>query len=248
MTHDDAFDLSAKARALADEILARKQPSGGTAADSIAATQVMFYDKPAFDFGFAWQAKDHENRWLFPVETEAPQFVYYVLLRLQQIGQQAGQVLFATSGQGAVFYTTLASASPNSSGVVGLLPQNTPPHDFGSTLYSFAPDATVTLVCPSTAADQTFEGTVYKGTDLVGPLAAYVNGKVVATDQTIVWNADGTATTPGNVWVGDPQTGTASILCPAPPAGAARISRSTKTLFAAERNFTWHALSQKSFR
>jgi hypothetical protein len=222
MTNDDSFHLSTRTRAVAEKILAQKRERISKHAESLAPTQVMFYDAAARDFGFAWDAKDHEHRWLFPVQTEAPQFIYYVLLRLQQIGHQAGQVLFATAGQGALFYTTLASAIPNSSGVVGLLPQDTQPHDFGPTLYSFAPDATVTLITPSTAGDQTYEGTVYKGTDLIGPLATYVNGKVVATDQAIVWNTDGTATTTGNVWVGDPATGAATILCPAPPVGGSQ--------------------------
>lgn len=216
MNHDETFGLSTATCAIADEILQRRK----LASDSGPA-EVLFYDIAARDFGFAWEAQAG-TRWLFPIQSEGPTFVYYVCLRLQQLGYTIGQVLFATSGQGALFYATVASASPNSSGVVGLLPLDTAVHDFGGTLSSFAPNATVTLICPATAADNTFEGTTYKGTDLVGPLAAYMNGKVVATDQAVTYNADGTATTPGNIWLGDPQTSAATILCPAPGGGSAQ--------------------------
>jgi hypothetical protein len=207
-------ELSAATRAVAEEVLSRQRT-----ATASGSTAVLFYDASALDFGLAWEAGDQANRWLFPIQAEGPTFVYYVCLRLQQLGYGIGQVLFATAGQGALFYATVATAGANSSGVVGLLPLDTAVHDFGGTLSSFAADATVTLICDSTAADNDFQGTVYKGIDLVGPLAAYMNGKVVATDQAVVRNNDGTATTVGNVWVGDPQTGVATILCPAPGGG-----------------------------
>lgn len=217
MDETNAARPSEASRALADAILSSKRARAAS-----GTTAVLFYDAPALDFGLAWEALDQPNRWLFPIQPEGPTFVYYVCLRLQQLGYGIGQVLFATAGQGALFFATVASASPNSAGVVGLLPGNTAVHDFGGTLSSFAPDATVTLVCDSTAADNDFQGTIYKGVDLVGPLAAYMNGKVVATDQPVVRNRDGTATTVGNVWVGDPQTGAATILCPAPGGGVAQ--------------------------
>lgn len=217
MNHDEILGLGAECRAVADQILNRRLATSGAGGPA----EVLFYDTAAFDFGFAWEA-GADTRWLFPIQSEGPTFVYYVCLRLQQLGYTIGQVLFATSGQGALFYTTVASAPANSSGVVGLLPLDTAVYDFGGTLSSFAPNATVTLICPGTAADNTFEGTTYKGTDLVGPLAAYMNGKVVATDQAVTYNADGTATTPGNIWLGDPQSGAATILCPAPPVGTSQ--------------------------
>lgn len=218
MSQDETFGLSVATREIVATIVERRpRPRSQT-----GSTAVLFYDSAALDFGFAWEAADQANRWLFPIQSEGPTFVYYVCLRLQQLGYQIGQVLFATAGQGALFYATLASALPNSAGVVGLLPGDTQVHDFGGTLSSFAPGATVTLICSSTAADNTFEGTVYKGTDLVGPLAAYMNGKVVATDQAVTWNPNGTAATTGNIWLGDPQSGSASILCPAPGGGTSQ--------------------------
>jgi hypothetical protein len=217
MNRDETFGLPAGVRAAVEEILSRRQPLA-TAAAASGPAEVLFYDQVAFDFAFGWVGTS-STRWMFPIQAEGPTYVYYVCMRLQQLGYTTDQVLFATSGQGAVFYATVASAAVNSSGVIGLLPGNTPVFDFGGTLSAFAPNATVTLICPSSAADNDYEGTVYHGTELVGNLAIYMNGKVVATDAAVTYDPVGTAATPGNIWTGDPQSGTASILCPAPGAG-----------------------------
>lgn len=190
------------------------------AAGDKAGAQVLFYDRGARDFAFAWAAARPAGRWLFPVSPQGPQFLYYVCMRLQQQGHSAAHVLIAAAGQGALFYATAAPAEASSPGVIGLLPLDTPPADFGTTLGAYAPGATLTLLTSATAGDSTFEGAEYEGAELVGLLAVYTSGKVVAADQAVVWNADGTASTTGNIWVGDPATGVAAILCPAPADGA----------------------------
>lgn len=215
---DDAFGLSPEARDVAERSFAR-QRAEGAALGGTRPTQVLFYHEAARDFGFAWQGGDPENRWLFPVQTEGPRFVYYVLKRLQDQGKAAGAVLFATKGAGALFYATEDTADPNSEGVVGMLPQDTQAFDFGSTVNSFAPQARTTILSDQTAAENVFEGTTYQGTELVGLLSIYIDGSVLASDQAVSCQADGTAVTTGNIWEGDPVTGQATIRYPAPGGG-----------------------------
>lgn len=215
---DDPFGLSPEAREVAERGLARLSEERA-ALDSTRPTQVLFYHDAARDFGFAWQALDAANRWLFPVQNEGPRFVYYILKRLQDQGRAAGALLFATKGAGALFYATLDSADQNSEGVVGMLPKDTQAFDFGSTVNSFAPQAKTTILSDQTAAENLFEGTTYQGTELVGLLATYVDGSVLASDQPVTCQADGTAVTTGNIWEGDPLTSQATIKYPAPGGG-----------------------------
>lgn len=206
-------------RELAAATLVETMAEGPAAGE--APVQVLFYDPAAADFAFAWHTAAPAKRWLFQVAAAGPPFLYYLCLRLQQLGHPPAQVLMATAGEGALFFCAGARlASPNSPGAIGLLPLATPPADFGSTLQAFAPGATLTLLTSATAGDQTFEGNEYRGVELVGPLASYLDGWVVATDQAISWHGDGTASTTGNIWIGDPATGVAAILCPARADGA----------------------------
>jgi hypothetical protein len=186
-------------------------------------TQVLFYDPAAArDFGFAWQAKDAANRWLFPVQQfeDGPvRFVYYILKRLQDQGKQAGTVLFATNGLGALFSVAPGPVQPTSKDAVGLLPGNVQPFDFGTTVAAFAPKAQTTMLSSSVAADNTYQGTTYKGSELVGLLAIYIDGATLGSDAAVAWQADGSAVTTGNIWQGDPLTGEATIKYPAPGGG-----------------------------
>jgi hypothetical protein len=219
MSHDDdPFGLSPEAREVAERGLAR-QSAERAALDSTSPTQVLFYHETARDFGFAWQALDAVNRWLFPVQNEGARFVYYILKRLQDQGKQAGIVLFATQGAGALFYVTFDTADQNSEGVVGMLPKDTQVFDFGTTVNSFAPQAKTTILSNQTAAENVYDGTTYQGTELVGLLATYVDGSVLASDQPVTCQADGTAVTTGNIWEGDPATSQATIKYPAPGGG-----------------------------
>lgn len=207
------------------EILEKAQlaatTSPGTAVDGPAAgeapVQVLFYAPPAAAFAFAWQAAQPDRRWLFPLSAEGPQLLYYVCMRLQQQGYAAAQVLIA-AGQGAVGVTAASAESP-STDALGLLPFATHPADFGTTLGSYAPGATLTLLTSAAAGERTLAGEPNlagaAGPELIGLLAVYGNGRVIAADRAVVWNADGTASTTGNIWVGDPQTGSATILRPA---------------------------------
>lgn len=215
---DDSFGLSPETRAFAERALA-EQHAQRAALDSTNPTQVLFYHEAARDFGFAWEEKDGANRWLFPVQNEGARFVYYILKRLQDQGRAAGVVLFATQGAGALFYVTFDTADQNSEGVVGLLPKDTQAFDFGSTVNTFAPQAKTTILSNQTAAENLFDGTTYQGTELVGLLATYVDGTVLASDQPVTCQPDGTAVTTGNIWEGDPMTSEATIKYPAPGGG-----------------------------
>lgn len=224
MSYDDnPFGLPPEAVEEAERALAEQRegraPSDLERLDSTSPTQVLFYHEAARDFSFAWQAKDAVNRWLFPVTNEGARFVYYILKRLQDQGKQAGAVLFATKGAGALFYVTFDTADQNSEGVVGMLPKDTQAFDFGSTVNSFAPQAKTTLLSNQTAAENLYDGTTYLGTELVGLLATYVDGSVLASDQPVTCQADGTAVTTGNIWEGDPATSEATIKYPAPGGG-----------------------------
>jgi hypothetical protein len=181
--------------------------------------QVLFYNAASKDFALAWVMADRANRWTFPVQQEGPRFVYYLLKRLQDQNLQAGAVIFATAGAGALFYATPDTADMNTSGVVGLLPQNTPPGDFGNTVSSFAPGAQLTLLSNATAASQVYQGQSYRGTELLGLLATYLSGSVRASDEAITCKPDGTANTTGNIWEGNPSTGEATITSHAPRGG-----------------------------
>lgn len=193
--------------------------------DGQSPSQVMFYDPAHQTFAFRWAEGDPETRWIFPVESIGPRFCYYVLKRLQDLGVPANQILVDSRGQGALFYLTPDDVEITSDLVVGLLPGNTTPYDFGSTVNAFAPGAVVTLLSDGTAGQTTYEETEYDGTQLVGQLPLYICGFAstcgctLASDAEVTVADDGTATTPGNIWAGDPASGQATIAYPAPGEG-----------------------------
>jgi hypothetical protein len=183
-------------------------------------SQLMFYNPENYPFAFAWASISGTNRWIFPVETTGPRFIYYICKRQQDLGQPAMQLLMASKGAGALFYAAPDSYPENSDVVVGQLPLNTTPADFASTTSRFMnPGPTYTLLSDSTAGNQTFEGNEYMGSDLMVMMAAVAPGVVRASDAEVTCNADGTAVTAGNIWRCDP-TGDPFIESPAPGSGA----------------------------
>lgn len=195
---------------------------GRRALDATIPSQVMFYNPENYPCAFEWASVAGTNRWIFPFQTSGPSFIYYVCKRQEDIGMPALQLLLAGKGAGALFYAAPDDSPENSKLVVGQLPLNTLPADFGLTTSRFMnPGPTYTLLSDLTAGDITFEGTVYKGADLMVMLASVAPGVVRASDADVTCNADGTASTTGNIWRCDP-TGDPFIEFPAPGNGASQ--------------------------
>lgn len=216
MTHAPEVPLSADEERSFAAVFERAARGRGR---TTRPSQLMFYHPAAYRFAFAWASVADTNRWIIPVEPPGPRFFYYNAKRLQDLGMPALQVLVATKGAGALFYAAPDDAAQNSSAVVGELPLDTTPADFGSTIARFTePGPTITILSNSTAGDIEFGGRTYKGTDLMVMLAAVMPGVVRATDGDVTLNPDGTAVTAGNIWRCDP-AGDPYIEFPAPGEG-----------------------------
>lgn len=176
--------------------------SRSRAADDDAITQVIFYDGLTLTFARTWQQGAADDRWAFEVTSDGPRFIYYVCMRLQQMGTPAAHVLITTRGAPAAFWVAPDGEPPYGSGVVGTASGNTMPTDFGVTLASFvASAATLTVLSDGVAAGD-------GGSDLLRPLSLTLGGYAVASDQAVSRRHDGTAETAGNIDAASPPNGT----------------------------------------
>jgi hypothetical protein len=200
----DRIESSDALRAYGDRVL---QTARRGVAASDAPSQVMFYNADTIAFAHAWGTAN-PNGYIFelakPSIDPSTKFIYYICMRLQQLGTPVSLLLISGKAAPALFYAGPDTVVEDSLDVVGPLPANTTAADFGSTLvFLCASGMTVILLGDSIAAEGTYGGTVYAGVDFISTISATASGYCLASDQPVTRNADGTAVTVGNIWQSD---------------------------------------------
>lgn len=219
---DAAIDAQRKARGKPGIAGMVSRSAVATAVDT--SSQVVFYDTAAFEFARTWAAA-LPNGFAFEVNSDGTLMIYTVAHRLLLLGWPALQIVIATKGAGALFYAAPDSSGESSDLVVGLLPGNTTPADFGSTLRGIvAANFTLTIASDSVAADTIVGDTTYSGqqflADLGGQFTLFgAQSYVVGSDAPVTCAAGGTATTTGAIYQAAPPAGAVSVVSPAPPVG-----------------------------
>jgi hypothetical protein len=191
-------------------------------ADSEALRQVLFYSASSELFATTWQTAVPDGRWAFRFSMDADvSFISFVLEIMQDSGRPAQHVLIATKGGGAYFYGAPDDAVSSDKTVVGLLPDTRQPSRFANAVATFAPGAPFTLLSDSGAGNTVIGPDTYIGVDMMATIAAVLGQPMLASDEVVVRNADGTATTVGNIYEALAD-GTCTIKYPAPGGGQAQ--------------------------
>jgi hypothetical protein len=191
-------------------------------AESDALRQVLFYSAAFEPFATTWQTAVPDGRWAFRFSMDADvTFVSFVLEIMQDSGRPAQQLLIATKGGGAYFYCAPDTAEMTDKTVVGLIPNTRQPAKFANAVAAFAPGAPFTLLSDSGAGNTVIGNETYLGVDMMATIAVLLGQPMLASDQVVVRQADGTATTVGNIYEALAD-GMCSIKYPAPGGGQAQ--------------------------